>query len=169
MVKSGVTPGPSPEWLAEYKAGPPPSGVSYATPFVIVIRGDKARLMRLVARPAVVRRTPSNGRPASSSSRRRIASRGSQGDKPTTLRYRGRSPRLTGEPSSNASTGRVACSAPDTRTGAVALAVEPEEFSNGSTYCKSCEAARIAERRRRGDGVRYGLAEQASIIVEGAA
>ncbi len=26
---------------------------------------------------------------------------------------------------------------------------ELEEFSNGSTYCKSCEAERIAERRRR--------------------
>jgi hypothetical protein len=25
---------------------------------------------------------------------------------------------------------------------------KPEEFSNGSTYCKSCEAARISERRR---------------------
>jgi len=26
---------------------------------------------------------------------------------------------------------------------------EPDEFSNGSTYCKACEAERIAERRRR--------------------
>jgi hypothetical protein len=147
----------SPKVVARYEALHAPAvGMAYATPFVVAIRGDAAWVTwakRVREPPAVVRRAPSSGPPASSHTRRRTASRGppcrQADDEPPLTSLTAADRRNLKQHIDRAARVRVTHTV-DWRLCARCLREqEPEEFSNGSTYCKSCEAARIAERRRR--------------------
>ena len=133
----------------------PAVGMAYATPFAVAIRGDAAWVTWVGVRsaPAVVRRAPSSGQPASTHSRRRTASRGSpcrQVDDEPPLTPLAAADRRTLKHRIDRARRELVARSEDWRVCARCLREqEPEEFSNGSTYCKSCEAARIAERRRR--------------------